>query len=103
MLFRSDGGRGIVRGTLVTCEGEARDETGAPVPDLPVSLEILRDHRVLTLLREGRRDSALGTTVTDPNGVFRARVLLPPELETGTYSLRAVTPGDARHRAASVE
>lgn len=97
------GGRGVVRGTLVTCEGEARDETGAPVPDLPVALEILRDRRVLTLLRDGRRDTALGTTVTDANGLFRARVLLPLELEAGTYSLRALTPGDARHRGASVE
>ncbi|MFO0602176.1 MAG: transglutaminase domain-containing protein [Polyangiales bacterium] len=101
----SDGaaGRGVVRGTLVVCEGEARDETGAAVPDLPVTLELLRDRHVLTVVRDGRRDTALGTTVTDANGRFHARVLLPLDLEAGAYSIRAQTSGDARHRAASFE
>lgn len=93
----------LVRGTIVFCEGEARDELGAPVADLPITLELSRHGRALTVLRNGRRDTALGTTVTDADGRFQARVLLPLELEAGTYSIRAHTLGDARHLPASVE
>jgi transglutaminase-like putative cysteine protease len=84
--------RGVVRGTLVTCLGEARDANGAPVRDLPVHLE---------LHGGGRRTYALGTTVTDAEGRFEAQVMLPLELDSGEYSVRARTPGDARHLAAT--
>jgi hypothetical protein len=96
-------GRGVVRGTLVVCEGDARDEVGAPIADLPVTLELLQGRRVLTVMRDGRRDTALGTTVTDANGRFQARVLLPLDLEAGSYSIRVHTAGDAHHRAAQFE
>lgn len=96
-------GRAVVRGTLVVCEGDARDEVGAPVGDLPVTLELLQGRRVLTVMRDGRRDTALGTTVTDANGRFVARVLLPLDLEAGAYSIRVHTGGDAHHRAAQFE
>lgn len=95
--------RGVVRGTMVVCEGEAHDETGAPVPNLPVAFELLQGRRVLTVVRDGRRESALGTVVTNADGVFRTQVLLPLDLEAGTYAIRARTPGDARHAPAQVE
>lgn len=96
-------GGAVVRGTLLQCEGEAHDETASPVSDLPVILELMRDGRLVSLIRNGRRESALGTTVTDAHGHFSARVMLPLELEAGTYSIRARTPGDAHHAAARVE
>ncbi len=96
-------GGAVVRGTLVLCEGEARDESNTAVADLPVVLELMRGVHVVSLMRNGRRESALGTTVTDEHGRFSARVLLPLELEAGTYSIRASTPGDARHRPAHAE
>jgi transglutaminase-like putative cysteine protease len=96
-------GGAVVRGTLVQCEGEARDETASPIGDLPVILELMQGSHVVSLLRNGRRESALGTTVTDARGHFSARVMLPLELEAGTYSIRARTPGDAHHTPARVE
>ncbi len=96
-------GGAVVRGTLLQCEGEAHDETASPVTDLPVILELVQGSHVVSLIRNGRRESALGTTVTDAHGHFSARVMLPLELEAGTYSIRARTPGDAHHSAARVE
>lgn len=92
--------RGFVRGTLIVCEGEARDETGASIRDLPVVLELTQASR--TQGRAGR-DTALGTTVTREDGRFEARVLLPLDLPAGQYSLRVRTTGDARHTPAHSE
>jgi transglutaminase-like putative cysteine protease len=92
--------RGFVRGTLIVCEGDARDETGASIADLPVVLELnLASHTQ----GGGGRDTALGTTVTREDGRFEARVLLPLDLPAGQYALRARTTGDARHTPARSE
>lgn len=102
----SDGGgegRGFVRGTLLRCVGDARDEDEHPVADLPIQIELLRDGTAVAVERGGRRGTALGTTVTDPEGRFEARVLLPYELGAGSYELRVRTPGDARHLPARSE
>lgn len=92
--------RGFVRGTLIVCEGDARDETGASIRDLPVVLELSLASRAQG---RGRRDTALGTTVTREDGRFEARVLLPLDLPAGEYSLRVRTSGDARHTPAHSE
>ncbi len=96
-------GASVLRGTLLTCEGDAIDETSSPIADLPVVLELTRNGSVVTFQRNGRRESALGTTVTREDGRFSARVMLPVELDAGNYGIRARTPGDAHHRRAAAE
>ena len=96
-------GGSVVRGTVVLCEGDARDEANAPVADLTVVFQLMQGSHVVEMMRNGRREAALGTTVTDERGAFRARVMLPLELEAGTYSIRVMTPGDPRHTRAQAE
>ncbi len=97
------GGRGVVRGTLLECSGDARDETGAAVANLPMILELVRGRHVVAMMGSGRRTLSLGTTITNDVGRFEARVMLPLEIDAGTYSIRARTPGDANHARAQVE
>ncbi len=84
-------GAAYIRGSLLRCAGEARDEAGMPVADLPV--EVL-------LSLAGRPPRSLGTTVTGADGRFSSRVLLPFDLPVGDYALRVRTTGDTRHAAA---
>jgi transglutaminase-like putative cysteine protease len=81
------GGNGtFVRGSMVLCVGEARDDQDRPIADLPVRL---------VLLRSGAPPVALGTTATRADGRFEARVLLPVTLQPGDYEFRVSTDGDA--------
>jgi len=86
----------FVRGTLVEVSGEAQDETGAAAANLPVGFELWRNGRAVRVDRGAEPTTSLGTTVTDDDGHFSARVLLPVDLGWGSYELRARTPGDAR-------
>lgn len=85
---------GVVRGSMVRVAGQARDARGAGVGGLAVEVELWRGQRVVHVL---------GATVTRPDGRWEAHVLLPGDVRTGEYVLRANTPGDARHRAATAE
>lgn len=93
---RAEGGGGtggpFVRGSLLRCVGEARDEQDRPVADLSVRL---------SLVRSGAPPVALGTTATRADGRFEARVLLPVALGPGDYELRVSTDGDALRAPAS--
>lgn len=90
----------FVRGTMVEVTGEAQDETGAAAANLPVSFELWRHGRLVRLERGAESATSLGTTVTDGEGRFATRVLLPMGLEWGEYELRARTSGDARRLSA---
>lgn len=85
---------GFVRGSMVLVEGEVRDDQGRGVGGLAIQVHLVRGSRVI---------QALGTTVSQPGGHWEAHVLLPSVLDPGMYSLRATTPGDARHAPASGE
>jgi hypothetical protein len=85
---------GLVRGSMVRVNGAVHDERGAPLGGLTVQIELLRDGHVA---------QSLGTTVSQPDGRWDARVLLPGTLDTGEYTLRVQTPGDSRHSAAAAE
>lgn len=96
-------GPSFVRGTLVEVGGSAFDEGGAAAVDLPVSLELWRGGRPVRADRTAEASPSLGAVVTGDDGRFRARVLLPMDLASGEYDLRAVTPGDARRLPARSE
>lgn len=86
--------QGFVRGSMVTVEGLVRDHRGVGIGGLVVQVELLQGRRVI---------ETLATTVSRPDGRWETRLLLPARLEPGEYTLRAVTPGDARHTPASAE
>jgi len=85
---------GFVRGSMVRVSGDVTDEQHHGVGNLVIQVEIARDRQ--PPLR-------LGTTVSRSDGGWDARVLLPDVLDPGGYEIRASTPGDARHFAASGE
>jgi hypothetical protein len=93
----------FVRGTLVEVSGDAQDETGAAAADLPVSFELWRNGRAVRVDRGSEPTTSLGTTVTNEDGHYAARVLLPVDLGWGPYELRARTPGDTRRLPARSE
>jgi hypothetical protein len=86
-----EGRQGFVRGSMLRVEGDVRDERAAGVGGLALDVELMRGLRVV---------ATLGTTVSRPDGRWEVRVVLPAWIDPGEYSVRASTPGDARHAAA---
>lgn len=75
----------VLRGQSFEIRGRVREGSGAGVGGL----------RVEMLLRS-RREVLLGVTVSGADGLFRATVHVPPDVEVGPYRLVVRTPGDGR-------
>ena len=88
------GTNGFVRGSIVAVAGDLHDASGAAVGGLTVEIQLLRDRRVI---------ATIGRTVSQADGHWVAQSQIPFDLATGEYVLRAQTPGDRTHSAATVE
>lgn len=82
----------VLRGRALELQGRIVDDAGGPV----------RQMRVEVLLA-GRGERLLGVAVTDAQGRFFGGFGVPHDLPVGDYRLVVRTPGDARHRPASLD
>lgn len=85
---------GFVRGSMVRVNGTVRDSNGDAATGMAVEFQ---------LMRHGHQVQTLGTAATNEQGEFIGLLLIPAGIDTGEYSLRAVTQADAQHASSSAE
>lgn len=82
----------VVRGRALEIQGRIVDDGGSAVGRMRVEV-----------LLAGRGERLLGVAVTDAQGRFFGGFGVPHDLAVGDYRLVVRTPGDARHRPASLD
>jgi hypothetical protein len=82
----------VLRGRALDVAGRIVDDQGRAVGRMRVEV-----------LLSGRGERLLGVAVTDAQGHFFGGFGVPPDLAVGDYRLVVRTPGDARHRPASLD